>query len=314
MPETTLDRLFPSIWRSWSVIDQLKSRQVNLFHGLSNELPFGIGKSSIRSVVTIHDLIFLRYPSYYSLIDRIIYQYKVRRACSEADTVVATSNQTKNDLIEFLSVPANKIDVVYQSCDNQFKAQVIGEQKEKVKIKYGLPEQFILSVGTIEKRKNLIAVIDAMMQLPNVNLVVVGRKTAYYDQVSERIAKHGLTERVQFLHEVDFSDLPAIYQLAELLVYPSEFEGFGIPILEGMYSQIPVITTKGGCFEEVGGAAAKYVEFGNVQMLAEAIEEVLSSSGLKVEMVEKGIVQSAKFTNEEQAKHLRDIYEKALFS
>ncbi|MCB9204983.1 MAG: glycosyltransferase family 4 protein [Flavobacteriales bacterium] len=254
----------------------------------------------------------MRYPAYYSLVDRIIYRYKVKRACAEADSVVATSQQTKDDLIQFLSVPESKIHVVYQSCDDQFKQHGSEDEQEMVRTKYGLPSKFILSVGTIEKRKNLLAVIDAMVQLPNVNLVVVGRKTAYFNEVSERIAKHGLTKRVHFLHEVEFSDLPAIYQIAQLLVYPSEFEGFGIPILEGMYSQIPVITTKGGCFEEVGGAAAKYVEYGNVDALSNTITEVLSSSELQAEMVEKGLVQAAKFTNEQQAEQLHAIYEKAL--
>jgi glycosyltransferase involved in cell wall biosynthesis len=311
-PESEFEKLFPSIWRSWTVLKQMENLKVDLFHGLSNELPFGIGKSFIRSVVTIHDLIFMRYPTYYSLVDRVIYRYKVKRACAEADSIVATSQQTKTDLMQFLSVPESKIQVVYQSCDYQFKQRVADDEQNKVKTKYGLPSEYILSVGTIEKRKNLLAVIHALAQLPKVNLVVVGRKTNYFNEVSERIAKHDLTERVHFLHEVEFSDLPAIYQMAQLLIYPSEFEGFGIPILEGMYSQIPVITTKGGCFEEVGGPAAKYVEYGNIEVLSNTIAEVLSSPELRAAMVEKGIAQASKFTNEQQAQQLYSIYQKAL--
>ncbi|MDC0303532.1 glycosyltransferase family 4 protein [Flavobacteriales bacterium] len=314
MPKLNLDKSFPSVWRSWSVIEQLKQSKVDLYHGLSNELPIGIKKSGIQSVVTIHDLIFLRYPSYYSKIDSLIYAYKVKRACWEADRIVAVSKQTKNDIIELLGVNADKIDVVYQTCQNQFKQPVSNQTLLKIKEQYGLPDSFILSVGTIEKRKNLTAVIEAIVELDETKLVVVGRKTPYFKEVESRLTKYDLANRVIFLHDVLFNDLPAIYRQAELLVYPSEYEGFGIPIIEGLYSEVPVITTSGGCFEEAGGAAARYVDFGDVEGMKNAISRLLNDDKLRMNMKEQGLEHARLFSNESVVKGLQETYHKALNS
>ena len=314
LPTKAMDKSFPGIWRSKTILSQLKDLKVELYHGLSNELPFGISKTGIHSVVTIHDLIFLRYPSYYTMVDSLIYRLKVKRACREADRIIAVSEHTKKDIVELLRISPEKIDVVYQTCHERFGLQVSEEQKIKVQKKNCLPSSYVLSVGTIEKRKNLTSIIDAIARVPNVHLVVVGKSTDYIQEVKGRIIKLGLEKRVMFIHEVEIADLPAIYQLAEMLVYPSQYEGFGIPVLEALYSGIPVITTRGGCFEEAGGPDSLYVAFGDIPGMSEAILNVLGDPDLRSRMTNKGKEYAEKFNNHSVAIGLKKTYEKAFIS
>ncbi len=252
-PSTTLDKKLKSYWRNKRITAQLTKDKIQIFHGLSNELPIGIEKTGIASVVTIHDLIFLRYPQTYKLLDRKIYLSKVKRSCNVADKVIAISQQTKQDLIDFLDIPERKIEVVYQNCDDKFKKEVSQKTKADVVSRYKLPQRYILSVGTIEERKNLISVVSAFNQVQdqNLHLVIIWKpKIDYLKKVKTQIAPH-TANRVHFLFNANFSDFPAIYQGAQALVYPSLFEGFGIPIVEALYSKTPVITSSKDAFQKL---------------------------------------------------------------
>ncbi|MBQ7495821.1 MAG: glycosyltransferase family 4 protein, partial [Bacteroidaceae bacterium] len=242
-----------SLWRVWGVTDELAEDGVQIFHGLSNELPLNIRRAKgVKSVVTIHDLIFLRDPQYYKPIDRWIYRYKFRRACEQADRVIAVSECTKRDIIHFFGTPADKIEVVYQGCDDRFRQQVPGEIKEKVRARYQLPARFVLYVGSIEERKNLLLLAEAMPLLKDrdVQVVAVGRRTSYGKRIDTFIQRNGLDGRFRMMSGVPFADLPALYQMAEVFVYPSRFEGFGIPLLEALCSGTPAIGCTGSCLEE----------------------------------------------------------------
>jgi len=313
-PNSRFERLFPSFWRSFSVLSQLERVNVDLYHGLSNELPFGIAKSQLKSIVTIHDLIFMRHPEYYSFVDRFIYTRKVKSACNEADRIIAISNQTKKDIVELLNVNPEKVDVVYQTCDSQFKTKVSEAGRIRVREKYNLPASFLLSVGTIEERKNLVTVLEALntKELADSELVVIGRPTDYLGTVKEQISKSGIVDRVHFRHDVVFQDLPAIYQQAEMLIYPSLYEGFGIPIIEGLYSEIPVITSENGCFKEAGGPHTCYVDGTNPSFLANSARRILDDKELNIGMREKGKEFVEKFNDELLAGELVRIYEKVL--
>lgn len=141
--------------------------------------------------------------------------------------------------------------MVYQGCDPAFEKTVGEKQRREVRAAYGLPERYILSVGTIEERKNLMLTVRAMVAGKlDIDLVACGRHTRYADRVMEYAAAHGIGSRVRMLHSVPFSDLPALYQMASVFVYPSFYEGFGIPILEALNSRVPVITTRGGVFRK----------------------------------------------------------------
>jgi len=302
-----------TLWRSKFIISDLKKDKIDLYHGLSNELPLGIAKSKIPSVVTIHDLIFLRFPEYYPYIDRSIYKYKFEYACKNASRIIAVSKQTKEDIISFFHIPEDKIDVVYQGCNKVFQRIASEEEKRKVKLEYKLPERFILNVGTIEERKNLLLIVKALSSIPkNVKLVVIGRETEYAKDVKDYITVNQLHERVIFLKNVPVNDLPLIYQCAEIFVYPSQFEGFGIPVIEALYSAVPVIAATGSCLEEAGGPATHYVHPQDEVQLAWHINSILNSPHKKDEMIKEGLRYVQKFTEEKLAKNLIETYQKAI--
>lgn len=308
-PVTFWERKLSSLWRISGITRQLEKEKVSIFHGLSNELPLNIHKSDIKSIVTIHDLIFLRYPQYYHFIDRKIYTYKFRKACENADKIIAISECTKRDIIEFFHIPADKIEVVYQGCDPVFERSVDNEKKEEVRSKYQLPAKYILNVGSIEERKNALLLVQALPQLPlDIHLVIVGRRTPYTEKIERFASEHNLTPRVHIMHNVPFGDLPAIYQLAEIFAYPSYFEGFGIPIIEALHSGIPVVAATGSCLEEAGGPDSIYVNPDSVDEASRAFNEILSKPEKKKLMIEKGKEFIKQFSEEKQAAQIIDIY------
>lgn len=305
-------KFLTSLWRTNGIVRDLKKDGVQLYHGLSHELPLDINKAGIRSVVTVHDLIFLRFPGYFSWINRTIYKAKLKYACRIADKVIAISQKTKDDLVEFLNVDPQKTEVIYQSCDTSFKTEQTAEQKQTVKQKYNLPNQYLLNVGTIEPRKNLLLLVKALGQVPNIKLVVVGKPTAYLDEVKAYITQHELTDRVILLHEVKFNELPAIYQQASCFIYPSRYEGFGIPILEALCSGTPAIGATGSCLEEAGGPDSLYTDPDNEFQLAGLIVQLLSDESLRQNMITKGLAYSRNFADDKLAAQHAKLYKNVL--
>ena len=308
-PDKFIDKKFPAFWRSKSILNTLRSDKIQLFHGLSNELPFGIKKTGIPSVVTIHDLIFLRYPHYYKPIDRAIYTYKFKKACKDANLIIAVSETTKRDIIDFFSIPEKKIQVVYQNCDKIFQSSVNEVEKQKIREIYQLPERYVLSVGSIEERKNLLLLVKALRYLPSdIYVVAVGKKTAYTEEVLSYIALNNLSNRVKLLHEVPFIHLPALYQTASVFVYPSLFEGFGIPVIEALHSGTPVIASASSCLQESGGTHSIYIDPNDEKALANAIEKVFSDGSLRKLMIEEGRKYVRQFSDKHIADQLHNIY------
>jgi len=306
-PETDFDKKFSAYWRHALIVKQLQKDGLNLFHGLSNELPQNIENTGIPAIVTVHDLIFLRYPQWYSFADRIIHTQKVKSACRAATCVIAISEQTKNDLIELLHVPEEKIKVIYQGCHSAFKKIYSENEKKSVQQKFHLPEKFLLNVGTIEERKNLLT-ISKSLKYQAFPLVVIGKETKYADKVKRYLQKEKLQSRVQFLQNVSMEELAIIYQLSAVFLYPSVFEGFGIPIIEALYSKTPVITGKGSCFSEAGGTSSFYIDTFDEKMLAEKINLLLSNENLYRQTVERGYQYAQRFNDKDIAKQLMDVY------
>lgn len=307
-PNKKKGKILQSYWRTLQLSNRLKKDTIDVYHGLSNELPRNIKQSKAKSVVTIHDLIFLRHPEWYRPVDRSIYRAKFKYSCKVADTIIAISEQTKSDIIEFYGIDERKIKVVYQSCNDLFKQEITGKEKEIIKQKYKLPDTFLLSVGTIEKRKNLLSLVKAIkLGRIDIPLIVIGRKTNYFNKIQRFIETEHL-KNICFLNEVPVEDLPAIYQLSELFIYPSSFEGFGIPVLEALYSKTPVITSKSGCFKEVGGPSSLYVDPSDIEELSEAIIYVSSKKKVKEEMIEQGYLHAQQFSGKNAAQSLMKIY------
>lgn len=304
---------FAPLWRSYGMLRDLKKDKVSLYHGLSNELPFGILSAKIPSVVTVHDLIFLRFPEFYSPIDRFIYRYKFEYACKKASGIIAVSQQTKKDIISNFNVPEDKIDVIYQGCNAVFKEQASAGQKEHVHKKYKLPSEYLLQVGTVEERKNLLLTVKALRNIPHqIKLVVIGKLTDYAKEIKEYISHHRLEHRVLFLRNVPVDDLPAIYQQASIFVYPSQFEGFGIPIIEALYSGIPVIAATGSCLEEAGGPKSCYIHPKDDVQLSWTINSILNNPTKKREMIDAGFEYVKNFSETQLASQLMTVYKKVL--
>jgi glycosyltransferase involved in cell wall biosynthesis len=303
------NKLFRSWWRSRGVVQNLKRDGIDIYHGLSAELPSRINKTGIRSVVTVHDLIFMRFPQYYGSTSRRIYTAKLRYACKIADSIVAISERTKADLVELLDIDPQKISVIYQGCNPSFKTVCTPEQKQAVRKKYGLPPDYILNVGTVEERKNLWVLIRALSFLSDVKLVVTGKQTGYADEIKKHLTKHQLNKQVIFLNNADFADLPAIYQSARVFVYPSRYEGFGIPVLEALASGVPVIAASGSCLEEAGGPDSLYFAPDDHVSLSEKIHEVFTNHELRQKMITNGREYSLNFEDEKLAAQIMQLYQ-----
>jgi len=308
-----LGKRFSSLWRTFGLRAALPKHGIDLYHGLSNELPYGLTRQKTKLVVTIHDLIFLRFPELYPAIDRYIYRKKFKTACDAAHQIVAISQQTAQDLQEYFGVKPEKIQVVYQDCDPVFQLISGKEAQNAIRQKYHLPAEFILCVGTLEQRKNQLHLLKGWQAAgAPIPLVFIGRKTEYYKEIQAFLQQQHLTNKAFFLPYIPFEELPVIYQLATLFVYPSIFEGFGIPIVEAMNSGVPVITSTGSCFAEAGGAAARYVSPTDTEAMAAAIQEVLGSTDLQKEMIRKGLDQAQTFRPEETILRLHQLYEQVL--
>ena len=301
-----VDRHFPNLWRRFGVTTHLKGDKIDIFHGLSHELPHGIPRS-IKKVVTMHDLIVWRYPRFYSLVDRMVHKSKQRHACHIADVVVAISEQTKSDLIKYLKVPESKIKVLYQSCDNIFWQPVGEKDKAEARETYHLPERYVICVGSIEERKNQLAAVKALAELPSdIHLVIVGRPHGnYYHGLQSEIRRSKLTDRVHILTDAEFEDFPALYANAIASVYVSQFEGFGIPIVESMCCDVPVVTSNVSSMPEAGGDAALYANPNNPHEIAQQLQLIVGDPQFRASLVEKGRQQRMKFSPD---KIISDFY------
>ncbi|HVZ55177.1 MAG TPA: glycosyltransferase family 1 protein [Chitinophagaceae bacterium] len=323
LPATRLDRMFSSWWRSHRVKRDLGRLSIGLYHGLSHEVPIGIAATGIRSVVTIHDLIHERFPGQYNPIDVRIYSRKFRYACRTTDHIIATSEQTRQDILAFYRTNPEKITVCYQSCDPAFSQEVPQELRKRVASKYRLPAEYILYVGSVIERKNLLGLCRALQVLGADRvppLVVVGTgRGAYYRSVRSFIDQQQLGERVWFLSErpeamkepdyLGTQDLAAIYQSASALVYPSFFEGFGLPVLEAISAGLPVITSRSSCLPEVGGTAAVYVDPAQPESIADALERVLSQESLRRDMIARGREHARLFAPDRYARSVMQVYQ-----
>lgn len=322
-PATFSTRSFRKLWRSSLVKSDLQKNNIDVFHGLSHEIPAGINKTNMKSIVTMHDLIFERFPLQYHLIDRKIYRYKFQYACKNADKIIAISEQTKNDLIGFYKVPENKIAVCYQSCDERFFKTVDDAEKLRIKNVYGLPDRFFLYTGSIIERKNLMVICKALDILKNsfpIPLVVIGDGGTYKKEVKKFLHEKNLLDNVLFLSEqastchlpgyTMATDFPAIYQQAECMIYPSLFEGFGIPVLEALCSKIPVITSGVSSMPEAGGDGALYIEPNDFEILALFMGQIIEDKPLRNTLVEKGWAHAQKFSAEKCATAVMNEYMK----
>ncbi len=302
-----------SLWRSFLMHQDLKLHQLDIYHGLSHEIPFHIRKSGIKSVVSIHDMIFKKYPEQYPFFDRQLYNWKFRYACEQANKVIAMSENTRQDIIEYYNIPPSKIEVIYQSCHPQFFQKVTETVRMKVCQQYKLPQTYLLYVGSIIPRKRLLSIVKAMkITDTDIPLVVLGEGKRYKQEVKTYIRQHHLDHRVLFPKNVSFSDFPAIYQQASIFIYPSIYEGFGIPIIEALYSKIPVITAFNSSLAEASGPEAYFINPHQTEEIAAAIDHILTDHELSTKMIEKGYEHVQSFHPERLSRQLMQVYQRLL--
>jgi len=312
-PENFWWKSLKFIWRSIQISKLAKEIKLDVYHGLSHELPVGIEKTGVKLIVTMHDLIYLRYPEYYAKIDRKIYDQKFRYACKKADRIHAISEQTKRDLISYFAVPEEKITVIYQSINPIFYKRAEKIQKEQLRKKYQLPKKFLLSVGTVEPRKNLLGLLEGMIWSKTyVPIVVIGKLTDYHHKVQKFIEADLNRLQVYFLPRIQDEELAVLYQMAEILAYPSMFEGFGLPVAEAQASGCPVITSNISSLPEAGGDAALYVNPEKHEEIGKALKTLLSDQVLRKSLIEKGKVNAKRFTPENFAIQIKELYNSVL--
>jgi glycosyltransferase involved in cell wall biosynthesis len=312
-PRQRIFKFFNSLWRIKFVKNDILKEKADIYHGLSQELPFGIENTGVKTIVTVHDLIFLRFPEFYRWIDTKIYYRKLVHACRVADHIVAISHQTKSDLIRFLNITPHKISVIHQGCNPFFWNNYSKEFHQEVKAKYNLPEKYLLYVGTVEERKNLLGILKAIhitdIKLP---LVVIGRKVdLYYKTVLNYITSNNINN-VIFPDHILNIELPVIYQDAECFIYPSFFEGFGIPLIEALVSKTPVITSKKGCFAEAAGPGSLYIDPYDIEKLGEAICTVIDNQELRDKMIATGVEYAKNFRDDVFVQSYMNLYQSLL--
>ncbi len=300
-----------AIWRSAGMTNSIREDKLNIYHGLSHEIPYGSRAIKSRFVVTIHDLIFLYYKENFSYFDREIYLSKINRSCRNSDKIIAISEQTKSDLVNLIGVDSDKITVNYQSCSPLFYAKSGEEKKREVRDKYQLPDEYFLFVGALVKHKNIINIVDSISILPEeykLPLIIVGRGKEYKQEILKRAKQKGLGEKVTIIDYVDTEDMPSIYQLAKVLIWPSLYEGFGIPIIEALFSGLPVITSRTGCFREAAGKGSCYIDPNSIEEISESIVSIMSDSIKYQNMQDEGYQHVQKFHIKRTTQELMNFY------
>ena len=306
-PKGLLGAISKSAWRSLQLGKASAKDNLDVFHGLSQELPKDIRKSKAKSIVTIHDMIFLKHPEFYKPIDRKIYFNKVKFAVNNADHIVAISEQTKSDIVNAFKISEDRVSVIYQCCNEVFYDKRTTQEQKQVKQKWNLPKDFILYVGALNENKNIKVILEAMHQLEgklDIPLVIVGEGDAYKKVLVKYAQTHNLTNQVIFASDIADPtplELSSFYQLASMFVFPSFYEGFGIPILEARFSGTPVVASNSSCLHEAGGESSLYFDPNNAEELAVLINQTLQQKSFEKSNIDL-------FRNENSVKQFIEIY------
>ena len=308
-PDGTLWRKLSWLWRMWHIGQDLERGDVDLYHALAGLVPFGLARRNIRTVVTVHSLEFLRlrrlFNPIYNFYRRAIMLSSMRRA----DRIVAASECVKHDLVRYLHIDADKIDVIYGGCHRRFSEPVTESEMERVKERYNLPSRYLLVAGRHNARKNLSHIIEALPQMDSdVDVVIVGRGTEHTANLVRRMKALGIEKRVHLLYGVADVDMPAIYNGAIAYLMLSLYEGFSTTIVEALTVGVPVIASRGSSLEEVGGPDSIYVNSGDSNALLAAIKRVVESEELRQHMIERGKEYAQRFRSEVIAYNLLNCY------
>ena len=293
----------------------LKRAGVTLFHAPHYVLPPLV---PCRSVVTIHDCIHLMFPQY--LPNRLAHRYariSIAMAARRATRVLTVSESSKRDILRFVDSDPDKIDVIYNSYDERFGMEPAEEDVVRVRERFQLQDEFVLYAGNVKPHKNLERLIEAFQLvrkrgLDHLKLVLIGDAISKYAALRRAVHRHQLHKYVRFLGYVPEETLAVMYRLAGVFVFPSLYEGFGLPPLEAMASGTPVVTSNASSLPEVAGDAAVLVDPYDPRAIADGIYRVLTDEALRRSMRAKGLERAAQFSWEQSVRRVRDIYSEVL--
>ncbi len=282
-----------------------------VFHATEHLLP---RLKDARTVLTVHDLIYRLFPDYHLPLNKWFLNLFMPLFVRRADAIIAVSQCTKNDLMRHYDVAPEKITVIYEGVDARFRPITDRDALAAVRARYSLPQRYILYVGTLEPRKNLptlleaYATLQAQSPIPDLQLVIVGRRGWLYESFFQRLRELNLEDQVILLGFIPDEDLPAVYSGADLFVFPSLYEGFGLPPLEAMACGTPVVSSDTSSLPEVVGEAGLMVDPHDVRALTEAIERALTDRHLRAELRARGLEQASRFTWEKTARQTLKVY------
>ena len=300
-----LDRTQSKLWEHLKLPFIVNKGKFDLFFSPDHILP--AQPLYCKKVLTVHDLSFVKFPELFTFAKRLYKRLMTPLSLKRADRIIAVSQNTKNDIVAIYGVAPEKITVVHNGVGNNFVPVKDEASLKCAKNKYGLPDRYVLCVGTIEPRKNIIRLIKAYEKImARQPLVIVGKPGWLSEPIIKGIRS---SDRVIWLDNVETHDLPAIYSLASLFVYPSLYEGFGLPVLEAMACGTPVITSDLSSLPEVAGDAALLVDPNSVDEIALAIKRLLEDQGLRKDLISKGCLQAKKYSWEKCARETTKVYE-----
>lgn len=287
------------------------NNDVQVYHGLSNELPFGKSWSKgIKTIVTVHDLIFMKFPDLYDAGSRAIYRMKLRRSVEEADLIHCVSRSTANDLMSYTGVAESRIMVI--PLGKGLVSQLI-RNPVKVRDEGIVPqrnEPFLLCVSSTEARKNLLRLVKAFSQSGMQNewqLIIAGKKGDTSTDLHQEILRTGMTDRIKVIENPESAVLRMLYERASAFIYPSLYEGFGIPVLEALHFRLPVLCSETSSLPEVGGNAAWYFNPGDVEQMSQIIGR-LNDAGALAQLQAHGAHQLEYFNDDRIGDQWKTIY------
>lgn len=301
------------VWEQTGLALAARQGQLDLLHGTVYANPL---LAPCPTVVTVHDLSFVHYPATVRRFNRVYLRAVTRLAARRAVRVIADSESTRRELVAWLGLPATKVVTVSIAADERFRPAP-ADAVDAFRRQRGLPARFALFLGTLEPRKNLVRLLDAYAACrarltETLPLVIAGSRGWYYDEIFARVRELGLQDAVEFAGFVPAAELPWWYRAADIFVYPSLYEGFGLPVLEAMASGTAVITSNTSSLPEVAGDAAILVDPSDVEALAEALVRVLNDPDLRLAMSAAGVRQAAKFSWRRCAEETVTVYREAL--
>jgi len=278
------------LWRSYGITRDISTHEIDVYHGLSHELPRNISGSRSKSVVTIHDLIFKTHPQYFPATDRFFYNLKWSHSLQHSNMIIAISQSTAADIQKYYDVDADKIEVIYSACHPRYYSDVaISRSIDHL----DLPSEYVLSVGSLEPRKNYDGLIRAYanvnkeLRLPLV--IVGGGKESYKLELEKLISSLGLRDLVSIRSDVDDASLPGVYHNATLFVYPSHYEGHGLPINEAMLCGTAVVASQTSSMQEAGGPSTIYINPEDIDDIQQGLETALNSQDQRNKMIIDGL-------------------------